>query len=51
MFVVYIYVNKRNVGDYIFYFGLKEIVGKDGFDFFCFFVWLKEFKVYIDYLK
>jgi len=49
--VVYIYANKRNVGDYISHLGLKEIVGKDGPDLFCSPVWLKEFKAHIDYLK
>lgn len=49
--VVYIYANKRNVGDYISHLGLKEIVGKDGPDLFCSPVWLKEFKAHIALLK
>jgi hypothetical protein len=49
--VVYVYANKRNVGDYISHLGLKEIVGVDGPSLFCSPVWLAEFKEYIKILQ
>ena len=49
--VVYIYANKRNVGDYISHLGLKEIVGLNGPSLFCSPVWLVEFKQHIETLR
>lgn len=49
--VVYVYANKRNVGDYISHLGLKEIVGLDGPSLFCSPIWLVEFRQHIETLK
>lgn len=41
---IYIYANKRNVGDYISHCGVKKIVGLDGPALFCTPIYFKRFK-------
>ena len=45
--VVYIYANKRNVGDYISHKGIKLLLGHSGVDLYCSKAWRTEFEKYI----
>jgi polysaccharide pyruvyl transferase WcaK-like protein len=49
--VVYIYANKRNVGDYISHKGVEQIVGEDGPSTFCSSVYLKRMESTLDKYK
>lgn len=49
--VVYLYANKRNVGDYISFLGIKEVIGKDGPELFCSPVWEKSLSRQLEFLK
>lgn len=40
--VVYIYANKRNVGDYISFLGIKHLVKEEGVELFCSPMWSKQ---------
>lgn len=49
--IVYIYANKGNVGDYISYLGIRQIIGVEGIELFCSPVWEKQFAEYIKRIK
>lgn len=40
--IVYIYANKRNVGDYISFLGIKHLVKEEGVELFCSPMWSKQ---------
>ncbi len=46
--VVYIYANKRNVGDYISHKGIRLLIGHSGVDLYCSKAWISEFEKYIN---
>jgi len=45
--VAYIYANRRNVGDYISFLGIKQYVGEDGVELFCSPVWAGRLNYYL----
>lgn len=45
--VAYIYANRRNVGDYISFLGIKQYVGEDGAELFCSPVWAGKLNYYL----
>jgi len=45
--VAYIYANRRNVGDYISFLGIKQYVGEDGVELFCSPVWASKLNYYL----
>jgi polysaccharide pyruvyl transferase WcaK-like protein len=49
--VAYLYANKGNVGDYISYLGIRQIIGVEGIELFCSPVWEKQLAVYIKRIK
>ncbi|EWH11149.1 polysaccharide pyruvyl transferase [Catenovulum agarivorans DS-2] len=49
--VAYIYANKRNVGDYISFLGIKSLVKQPGAELFCSPVWKKHFDKSIAEIK
>ena len=49
--VAYIYANKGNVGDYISYLGIRQIIGVEGIELFCSPVWEKQLAEYIKRVK
>ena len=49
--IAYIYANKRNVGDYISFCGIRHLIGVPGIELFCSSAWKKEFKKHIDQIK
>lgn len=49
--VVYIYANKRNVGDYISYEGIKTIIDETGPELYCAPVWSSKLERYLNQIK
>jgi polysaccharide pyruvyl transferase WcaK-like protein len=49
--VAYIYANKRNVGDYISFCGIKHVVGVEGPELFCSPLWNKQLNQYLEKLS
>jgi len=49
--IVYIYANKRNVGDYISFLGIKDTVKLEGVELFCSPIWTKQLKKNLSKIK
>jgi hypothetical protein len=49
--VAYIYANKGNVGDYISYLGIRQLIGIEGIELFCSPVWEKQLADYLTRIK